>query len=128
MNREYTVEEFELVCDYLIKNVPNITIATDIICGFPGETNAQFEDTINLVDKYKFPVLNISQFYPRPGTAAMKMKKVPSVDVKNRSKKITELFQSFKRWDNMLGSIQKVWINDSEVRKGGESQLIGHTK
>ena len=121
MNREYTVEEFELVCDYLIKNVPNITIATDIICGFPGETNVQFEDTINLVDKYKFPVLNISQFYPRPGTAAMKMKKVPSVDVKNRSKKITELFQSFKRWDNMLGSIQKVWINDSEVRKGGES-------
>ena len=35
MNREYTVEEFETVCDYLIKHVPDITIATDIICGFP---------------------------------------------------------------------------------------------
>ncbi len=35
MNREYTVEEFEQVCDYLIAHVPNITISTDIICGFP---------------------------------------------------------------------------------------------
>jgi threonylcarbamoyladenosine tRNA methylthiotransferase CDKAL1 len=40
MNREYTVEEFEKVADYLIANVPDITLATDIICGFPGETNA----------------------------------------------------------------------------------------
>jgi len=36
MNREYTVEEFEYCCDYLLKNVTNMTIATDIICGFPG--------------------------------------------------------------------------------------------
>ena len=36
MNREYTVEEFEFCCDYLLKYVPNITISTDIICGFPG--------------------------------------------------------------------------------------------
>jgi len=39
MNREYTVEDFEKVCDYLLKYVPDMTIATDIICGFPGETN-----------------------------------------------------------------------------------------
>lgn len=38
MNREYTVEEFSEVCDFLIENVPDITLATDIICGFPGET------------------------------------------------------------------------------------------
>lgn len=60
MNREYTVEEFEQVCDFLIKNVPKITIATDIICGFPGETDDHFEETLNLVRKYKFPVVNIS--------------------------------------------------------------------
>ena len=36
MNREYTLEDFEIVCDYLLENVPGITIATDIICGFPG--------------------------------------------------------------------------------------------
>ena len=38
MNREYTIEEFEYCCDQLLKKVPNVTIATDIICGFPGGT------------------------------------------------------------------------------------------
>jgi len=65
MNREYHIEEFEKVCDYMLKNVPGMTIATDIICGFPGETEEQFQDTLKLVEKYHFPVLNISQFYPR---------------------------------------------------------------
>ena len=49
MNREYTREDFETVCDYLIKNVPNVTIATDVICGFPGETNEEFDDTLSLL-------------------------------------------------------------------------------
>lgn len=39
MNREYTVADFEKVCDYLLEHVPSMTLATDIICGFPGETN-----------------------------------------------------------------------------------------
>lgn len=60
MNREYYVKDFEQVCDYLIKNVPGITIATDIICGFPGETEEQFNDSLKLIEKYKFPVVNIS--------------------------------------------------------------------
>jgi len=42
MNREYLIEEFEEVCDFLIENVPDMTIATDIICGFPTETEEDF--------------------------------------------------------------------------------------
>lgn len=78
MNREYTVEEFNEVCDFLMQYVPNITLATDIICGFPTENEDDHKQTCNLVAKYKFPVLNISQFYSRPGTVAAKWKKVPS--------------------------------------------------
>jgi tRNA A37 methylthiotransferase MiaB len=66
--REYTREEFELVADYLLANVPGMTLATDIICGFPYETEEDFEETMNLVEKYRFGIMNISQFYPRPGT------------------------------------------------------------
>lgn len=55
-----------------------MTIATDIICGFPTEDEKDFEETLTLVAKYNFPVLNISQFYSRPGTVAAKWKKVPS--------------------------------------------------
>lgn len=64
MNREYMIEEFMEVCDFLIEHVPNITLATDIICGFPTEVEEDHEETIKLVERYKFPVLNISQFYP----------------------------------------------------------------
>lgn len=61
MNREYTVEEFCMVVDTLRRLVPGMTVATDIICGFPGETEEDFQETLALVDKYKFAICNISQ-------------------------------------------------------------------
>jgi hypothetical protein len=60
MNREYTVEEFNEVCDFLKQHVPNMTIATDIICGFPTEDDQMHQETCKLVEYHKFPVLNIS--------------------------------------------------------------------
>ena len=60
MIREYTVEEFQEVCDYLIEHVPNMTLATDVICGFPTEDEADHQETCDLVQKNQFPVLNIS--------------------------------------------------------------------
>jgi threonylcarbamoyladenosine tRNA methylthiotransferase CDKAL1 len=61
MNREYTCAEFERVVDFLTAKVPGVTIATDIICGFPGETDEDWEETMNLVRKYRFHTLHISQ-------------------------------------------------------------------
>lgn len=87
MKREYTVEEFSRVVDVLREKVPGVTIATDIICGFPTEEDDHFDKTMELVEKYKFPVLNISQFYPRPGTPAAQMKRVPTAKVKQRSRR-----------------------------------------
>lgn len=48
------------VCDFLVEKVSDMTLATDIICGFPTETSEDFDETLQLVGKYKFPVLNIS--------------------------------------------------------------------
>ena len=53
-----------------------MTLATDIICGFPYETDEDHQDTLRILNKYKLPVVNISQFYPRPGTEAAKMKQL----------------------------------------------------
>ncbi|XP_074063049.1 threonylcarbamoyladenosine tRNA methylthiotransferase-like isoform X2 [Macrotis lagotis] len=78
MKREYCVADFKRVVDFLKEKVPGITIATDIICGFPGETDQDFQDTLKLVKDYKFPSLFINQFYPRPGTPAAKMQQVPA--------------------------------------------------
>jgi tRNA A37 methylthiotransferase MiaB len=76
MNREYTAAEFRRVADTLLDKVPGLELATDIICGFPGETDEDFEETMALVRRYRFSHTHISQFYARPGTPAARMKKV----------------------------------------------------
>ncbi|XP_017864724.1 PREDICTED: threonylcarbamoyladenosine tRNA methylthiotransferase, partial [Drosophila arizonae] len=68
MKREYCRKDFEHVVDFLRSRVPGLTIATDIICGFPTETEEDFEETMSLCKKYQFPSLFINQFFPRPGT------------------------------------------------------------
>ncbi|CAA0827795.1 Methylthiotransferase [Striga hermonthica] len=125
MNREYTVGEFRTVVDTLIELVPGMQIATDIICGFPGETDEDFEQTVKLIKEYNFAQVHISQFYPRPGTPAARMKKVPSNVVKKRSRELTTVFESFTPYIGMEGKIERIWI--TEVATDG-THLVGHTK
>lgn len=125
MNREYTVSDFRTVVDTLTELVPGMQIATDIICGFPGETDDDFAQTVSLVKDYKFPQVHISQFYPRPGTPAARMKKVPSTSVKKRSRELTSVFESFTPYNGMEGGIERIWI--TEIATDGK-HLVGHTK
>eukprot|EP01033_Poteriospumella_lacustris_P002515 gene2515-1823_t len=119
MNREYTAEDFRLVADTLQYKVPGMTIATDIICGFPGEDEADFDQTLALIAHYKFAITNISQFYPRPGTPAAKMKRVPTNIVKDRSRRLTKLFESIVPYTYLVGQTVKVWF-DVEIGGAGE--------
>ncbi|XP_021895969.1 threonylcarbamoyladenosine tRNA methylthiotransferase isoform X2 [Carica papaya] len=112
MNREYTVTEFRTVVDTLTELVPGMQIATDIICGFPGETDEDFARTVSLVKEYRFSQVHISQFYPRPGTPAARMKKVPSTTVKNRSRELTSVFEAFQPYNGMEGRVERIWITD----------------
>eukprot|EP00268_Persea_americana_P002932 TRINITY_DN10883_c0_g1_i1.p2 TRINITY_DN10883_c0_g1~~TRINITY_DN10883_c0_g1_i1.p2 ORF type:complete len:312 (+),score=65.97 TRINITY_DN10883_c0_g1_i1:1315-2250(+) len=125
MNREYTMNDFRTVADTLNRLVPGMQIATDIICGFPGETDEDFSQTINLIKEYKFPHVHISQFYPRPGTPAARMKKVPSTVVKKRSRELTSVFESFAPYQGMESQIERIWI--TEIATDGV-HLVGHTK
>ncbi|KAF4400421.1 hypothetical protein G4B88_018763 [Cannabis sativa] len=125
MNREYTSSEFRTVVDTLTELVPGMHIATDIICGFPGETDEDFAETVSLINQYKFPQVHISQFYPRPGTPAAKMKKVPSTVVKKRSRELTTLFESFTPYSGMEGRVERIWITDIATDR---VHLVGHTK
>ncbi|XP_008807670.1 threonylcarbamoyladenosine tRNA methylthiotransferase-like [Phoenix dactylifera] len=125
MNREYTVSEFRMVVDTLIELVPGMQIATDIICGFPGENDEDFAQTVGLIKEYQFPQVHISQFYPRPGTPAARMKKVPSTVVKKRSRELTNVFESFSPYKGMEGRVERIWI--TEIATDG-IHLVGHTK
>ncbi|KAK9073210.1 hypothetical protein SSX86_007534 [Deinandra increscens subsp. villosa] len=125
MNREYTIGEFRKVVDTLTELVPGMQIATDIICGFPGETDEDFAETVNLIKEYKFSQVHISQFYPRPGTPAARMKKVASNVVKNRSRELTSVFESFTPYSGMEGKTERIWITDIAT---DQIHLVGHTK
>jgi len=125
MIREYTCEDFRRLADGLLAAVPNIMIATDVICGFPAEAQEDHEESMQLVRDYKFPVLNISQFYPRPGTAAAKMKKLQGHVVKSRSTEMSKLFASYTTYEGLVGMEAFVWFSDTDTRF---NQTVGHTK
>uniref|UniRef100_A0A1B6KGQ2 tRNA-t(6)A37 methylthiotransferase n=1 Tax=Graphocephala atropunctata TaxID=36148 RepID=A0A1B6KGQ2_9HEMI len=125
MKREYCREDFVRVVDFLRQRVPGITIATDIICGFPTETDQDFEDTMSLCAQYRFPSLYINQFFPRPGTPAARLQRIPPAEVKKRTKRLSELFQSYELYKDKLGSTQRVLITE-EAFDG--KHLVGHNK
>lgn len=125
MKREYTRADFENVVNFLRERVPGLTIATDIICGFPTETEQDFEETMSLCEKHRFPSLFINQFFPRPGTPAARMPKVPTQDVKKRTKKLSEFFQSYSPYENRVGIIQDVLVTEVSHDK---KHYVGHNK
>ncbi|EZG45427.1 MiaB-like tRNA modifying enzyme, archaeal-type family protein [Gregarina niphandrodes] len=124
MNREYTREDFERCVTALRNRIPDITIATDFICGFPGETDQDHQASLDLIAQYKFPVINISQFYSRPGTAAAKMPKVNSAVVKKRSTEMTHLFQTYETYQHNVGQLKEVWFDGRSDRS---DHFTGHT-
>lgn len=74
MRRGHNVEQFKTIVNAFRNAIPDITISTDIIVGYPGETDPQFNDTVNLVKELQIDNINISRFAPRPGTPAATMK------------------------------------------------------
>lgn len=99
MNRHYTVEDFENLVSRLREGIPGLSLSTDIICGFPGETADQFQDSVELVEDIKPDVLNISRFGSRPGTEAEKMPdKVSASEIKRRSTLLAEHWRSIS-WE-----------------------------
>ena len=125
MRREYTVAEFCRVVDTLRERVPGLALHTDIICGHPGETNEDFDQTLDLVRRYQPPVVNISQFYARPGTPSARMARVPSHVVKARSRAMTALQESYSPHEALVGTLQRVWFTE---RAADGVKLAGRTK
>lgn len=105
--------------------VPGITIATDIICGFPTETEIDFEETMSLCAKHQFPSLFINQFFPRPGTPAARMPRIPPQQVKVRTKKLTDLFYTYEPYGHKIGEIQNVLVTEISHDK---KYYVGHNE
>ena len=110
MKREYTVEEYKTIITKFKKAIPEITIATDVILGYPEETEEQFNDTVELLKETKPSVLNISRYQLRKNTPAANMKQIIERDKKTRSRIITKEFHKFStenntKWQGWEGNI-----------------------
>jgi len=123
MNRFYTVEDFKRIVYSFRKEIPKITVATDVICGFPGENQVAFERTMELIKEIQPDVVNVSKFFPRPHTPAKKMKPLPPQEVKERSRRMAELSRTISLRKN------RAWINWEGTilvdEKGKEKSCIG---
>ncbi|MFX1309935.1 MAG: tRNA (N(6)-L-threonylcarbamoyladenosine(37)-C(2))-methylthiotransferase [Promethearchaeota archaeon] len=105
MQRKYLISDIIDNIAYLREEFENLTISTDIICGFPGETEYEFYRTINFIKWLKPEILNISKFTPRPGTKAKEMKLLDTKIIKERSIRLSRVFR------NSLSNMNEIWID-----------------
>ncbi|DAC72020.1 MAG TPA: threonylcarbamoyladenosine tRNA methylthiotransferase [Thermoplasmata archaeon] len=115
MNRRYTVKDFTRLVQQARKTIPTFTLSTDVIIGFPTETEEQFDLTMDLLKKIKPDIINITRFSARPYTAAKKMKgRVPTHVVKERSRKATEICSklSLEKNKEHLGKTYHVLVTE----------------
>jgi tRNA-2-methylthio-N6-dimethylallyladenosine synthase len=97
MNRPYTVKQYKNLVKKIRKKIPDINLSTDVIVGFPGETQPQFQNTVKLMKEIKFDMAYIAKFSPRPGTTAFRLKdNIPIEEKKRRWKILNDIIQKNK--------------------------------
>ena len=128
MGRRYTKESYLELFNKIKETVPNASITTDIIVGFPGETEEDFEDTLDVVKTCKYDSAFTFIFSPREGTPAAKMKDDTSLKVKEeRLHRLNELVNKYAREANekYLGKVVPVLLEN--VSEKDDSMLAGYT-
>jgi threonylcarbamoyladenosine tRNA methylthiotransferase CDKAL1 len=116
MNRFYTVKDFVSLVERLRKKIPQITISTDLIVGYPIETKSAFNETLRTVKKLALNPINISRYWPRKGTLAYDLDELNVSEVKERAKKLKTLSEQIflKENKNWIGWTGKAFIDDSD--------------
>ncbi len=128
MKREYTLREYRLVLDDARRVVPEIALSTDIIVGFCGETEAEFEGTMSLLREVEFDTVHVQAYSPRPGTAAHRRPDdVPPAEKKARLQAVLSLQRqiSERRNRSLLGRTVEVLV---EGRGAEDGRPYGRTR
>lgn len=112
MRRFYSVNDFTEIVETFRESFPEITLSTDVICGFPGETTEAFQKTLELIEKIKPDIVNVSKFFARPGTPAIGMSEdfVSLAEIKRRSTTAALLarkvsYERNQRWMEWKGEV-----------------------
>jgi len=119
MKRPYTVKKFLRIISLFREEIPDVTMSTDIIVGFPDESEKEFKDTLKLVSGVKFEVLNYSRFWSRKGTSASQRKQLPSEIMVERSGRLKECFEGYLAQTNECWVGKKFDVLIDEVSRDG---------
>ena len=129
MGRRYTKESYLKLFEKLKKTIPNVSITTDIIVGFPNETLDDFNETLEVVHKCTFDSAFTFIFSPREGTPAAKMNDSISLEEKNRRLyELNEVVNKYALENNMKYLNQTVKVLLEETSKKDENMLVGYTE
>lgn len=129
MGRRYTKEEYLTLFNKIRTKVKNASITTDIIVGFPGETEEDFKETLDVVDKCHYDGAFTFIFSPREGTPASKMAdETPLSEKEERLQRLNEKINAYSKESNerMLNTIQKVLITG--VSEKDPNKVCGYTE
>ena len=130
MNRKYTTVEIKEIIERLRRYYNDVMLTTDIIVGFPGETEEEFETTYQFLKEVKLYKMHVFQYSPRKGTRAAVMPKQIDGNIKEaRSKKLIELSNENQKMYNqqLVGKEVEVLFEDKEV-EDGITYFRGHTQ
>ena len=121
MKRGHTVETFLSVAKMYREKFPNFTISTDIIVGFPTETEDDFEKTVDLIKDTKPEIVNLSKYSKRPGTDAATWDQVDPKEIKRRSKIISDLINEIavgknQKWIGWKGDVLFDETTDEKIK------------
>jgi tRNA-2-methylthio-N6-dimethylallyladenosine synthase len=121
MRRGYTVDDYRKLIAKIREKVPGCSLATDIIVGFPGETEEQFQHTLDLLAEIKFDVVHVARYSPRPGTFGAKFlpDDVPPEEKKRRHRAVEELQEKIAAEINarLLGQTVEVLVEGRQKDK-----------
>ena len=129
MNRRYTIEEFKNGVNLLRRTYPNVSLTTDVIVGFPGETEEEFDITYKNLEEIKFYKMHVFKYSQRKGTRAAVMPNQVDGRVKEeRSRKLIELSNKYEREYNKkyIGKEVEVLFEESHL-ENGKRYMKGHT-
>jgi tRNA-2-methylthio-N6-dimethylallyladenosine synthase len=126
MNRKYSVDKYRNVIGKIRQTIPQATIFTDIIVGFTGESEEQFENTMKAMEEFRFNMAYIAQYSPRPGAASSRWDDDITSEVKKeRFRRLTNELQKYSLELNrrMVGKIFRVLITGKDRKPGYLSGL-----
>ena len=129
MKRDHTVEDFLEVVNAFRSRFDDVMISTDIIVGFPTESEESFWKSYRLIEEVRPDIVNITRFSPRRGTAAYRLKDMPDWIKKERSRILTKLCEEIglENHRKFVGRVERVLVTKRGKRKGKNNTMLART-